>query len=129
MIVHHNRRSLFMTGNNSLELLTLRGKSSLPRPTVTPNQGNPPPETDGDEDECPAFGYLRGVRDRAPSLELRFSDGNAQAFPYTLLTTAVYDPSRGVLCKFVGDLVYYVLIEGSNLNVAVKQGMSLYSRG
>jgi hypothetical protein len=34
-----------------------------------------------------------------------------------------------VLCKFVGDLVYYVLIEGSNLNSMMKRSVSLFSRG
>jgi hypothetical protein len=40
-----------------------------------------------------------------------------------------YNPSAGLLLTFVGDQVYLVLIEGSNLNALVKNAVSLYDRG
>ena len=84
---------------------------------------------DSDEEECLAFGYLRGIRDQALSLEFRFANGNREAFPYSWLGPATYNPSAGLLLKFVGDLIYLVLLEGSNLNALVNGAVSLYDRG
>lgn len=82
-----------------------------------------------EEEECLAFGYLRGIRDQARSIEFRFANNNRQAFPYGWLGPTQYNPSAGILLKFVGDLVYYVLIEGSNLNQLVGGATNLYDRG
>jgi hypothetical protein len=73
-------------------------------------------DDDGGEGACAAFGYLRGVRDRAAAVEFRFLTGNSTWFPYTWLGNWQFDPSEGLLLKFTGDLVYLVLIRGSNLN-------------
>ncbi|MBX9581874.1 MAG: hypothetical protein K2X87_16340 [Gemmataceae bacterium] len=35
----------------------------------------------GEEEACPAFGFLRGARERAVTIEFRLRDGNAEAFP------------------------------------------------
>ena len=86
-------------------------------------------EVDSEEEECVAFGYLRGIRDRAMSLELRLANGNRQSFPYSWLGPMTYNPSAGLLLKFVGDLVYLVLLEGSNLNASVNGAASLFDRG
>jgi hypothetical protein len=86
-------------------------------------------ETVADEEECPAFGYLRGLRDRALALEFRFANGDSAAYPYSWLGPIEYNPSAGLLLKFVGDLVYLVLLEGSNLNALVNDAISLYDRG
>ena len=86
-------------------------------------------DADADEEECACFGYLRGIRDQALSLEFRFANGNREAFPYSWLGPATYNPSAGLLLKFVGDLVYLVLLEGSNLNAVVNGAVSLYDRG
>ena len=40
-----------------------------------------------------------------------------------------YDPSAGLLLKFVGDMIYLVLLQGSNLNALVNGSMNLYDRG
>ena len=108
---------------NDKTLDLLRCKASLRQQRTTP----PPPATD--EEQCRAFGYLRGIGDQARSLELRFANGNREAFPYSWLGPAKYNPSVGILLKFVGDLVYYVLIEGSNLNTLMNNAISLYERG
>jgi hypothetical protein len=110
------------------QLLTLRGKSGMAR-SVSPAEQHGVAEPAGDEDECRAFGYLRGIRDRALALELRFANGNSESFPYTWLGPVRYDPSAGLLLKFVGDLVYQVLLDGSNLNALVNNSVSLYDRG
>lgn len=71
---------------------------------------------DGGEGFCAAFGYLRGIRERADAVEFRFRDGNSVWFPYNWLGTWKFDPSEGLLLKFSGDLVYLVLIRGSALD-------------
>ncbi len=63
-----------------------------------------------------AFGYLRGLHERADALELRFREGNSSWFPYSWLGNWEFNPSAGLLLKFSGDLVYLVLIRGSNLD-------------
>src|SRR5271170_5470530 len=73
-------------------------------------------EAEGTEASCKAFGYLRGIRDSATSVEFRFKDGNSTWFPYSWMGTWKYNPSEGLLLKFSGDLVYLVLIRGSNLD-------------
>ena len=73
-------------------------------------------DDDGIEGSCAAFGYLRGIRERAEAIEIRFREGNSIWFPYTWLGNWKFNPSEGLLLKFSGDLVYLVLIRGSNLD-------------
>jgi hypothetical protein len=78
-----------------------------------------------DEDaevSCGAFGYLRGIRDLPGAVEFRFRDGNSAWFPYGWLGPWRYNPSEGLLLKFSGDLVYLVLIRGSNLDKPLNEG-------
>ena len=82
----------------------------------TGNLTNKDDDGDGGEASCAAFGYLRGIRERADAVEFRFRDGNSIWFPYGWLGTFRYNPSEGLLLKFSGDLVYLVLIRGSNLD-------------
>ena len=74
------------------------------------------PEDDVGEASCAAFGYLRGIRERADAIEIRLRDGNSTWFPYGWLGNWKFNPSEGLLLKFSGDLVYLVLIKGSNLD-------------
>jgi len=88
---------------------------------------NPP---DGGEGACAAFGFLRGIRDRADAIEFRLTSGNSVWFPYNWLGTWKFDPSAGLLLKFSGDLVYLVLIRGSNLDRPVgESGIDLIRAG
>lgn len=87
----------------------LKGYGSPP----SRQEAEPP---DGGEASCPAFGYLRGIRERADAVEFRFKDGNSVWFPYNWLGTWHFNPSEGLLLKFSGDLVYLVLIRGSALD-------------
>lgn len=86
--------------------------------------GNLPKEPEAEEAElsCGAFGYLRGIRDLPGSVEFRFRDGNSAWFPYAWLGPWRYNPSEGLLLKFSGDMVYLVLIRGSNLDKPLKEG-------
>lgn len=81
-----------------------------------------PTDSDGGEGACTAFGYLRGLKDSANSLEFRFRDGNSIWFPYSWLGNWQFNPSEGLLLKFSGDLVYLVLIRGSNLDKPLPEG-------
>ena len=92
----------------------LQGKSHLAGYGATPDKKEPEPEAG--EASCAAFGYLRGIRERADAIEFRFRDGNSVWFPYGWLGTWKLNPSEGLLLKFSGDLVYLVLIRGSNLD-------------
>ena len=79
-------------------------------------------DTEASESSCRAFGYLRGIRDHSAAVEFRFRDGNSMWFPYSWLGTWKFNPSEGLLLKFSGDLVYLVLIKGSNLDKPLKDG-------
>ncbi len=88
-------------------------------PARTPQKGG---DGDGTEASCAAFGYLRGIRDEGASVEFRFRDGNSTWFPYGWLGPWKFNPSEGLLLKFSGDLVYLVLIRGSNLDKPLNDG-------
>jgi len=98
----------------------LKGKSHLPGKTE--NVPTKEPEVEGVEASCAAFGYLRGIQDQAPAMEFRLRDGKTIGFPYAWLGTWQYDPSEGLLLKFSGDIVYLVLIHGSNLDQPLNGG-------
>ncbi len=103
----------------------LRGPQRPERPA-----GHPVQEQDSDEESVAAFGFLRGLRDQALSVEFRFQDGNREWFPYSWLGPWKYNPSVGLLLKFTGDVVTLVLIRGSNLDALVKQrSVNLTDRG
>jgi len=87
-------------------------------------------DAEGEEVSCGAFGYLRGIKDRANVVEFRFRAGHTMWFPYGWLGPCRFDPSEGLLLKFSGDLVYLVLIRGSNLDQPINEGhMNLTSGG
>jgi hypothetical protein len=88
------------------------------------------PDKDAEEEFCPAFGYLRGIRDRALAIEFRYRDGNRDYFPYSHLGPWRFNPSVGLLLKFTGgDVVTLVLIHGSNLDALVNNAVNLTDRG
>jgi hypothetical protein len=79
-------------------------------------------ESEEPEASCKAFGYLRGLRDQSSAVELRFRSGNSMWFPYSWMGNWQYHPSDGLLLKFSGDLVYLVLIRGSNIDRPLNEG-------
>jgi hypothetical protein len=94
----------------------LHSKGQAPPPTAKKL------DTDEVEASCAAFGYLRGLRDASASVEFRFRDGNSTWFPYNLLGPWQFNPSEGLLLKFSGDVMYLVLIRGSNLDKPLAEG-------
>ncbi|MCZ2340467.1 MAG: hypothetical protein LC104_01565 [Bacteroidales bacterium] len=92
--------------------------------------GSGPRPPEGGEGACAAFGFMRGVRDRADALEVRFRNGNGVWLNYNWLGTMTFDPSAGLLLKFSGDQIYLVLIRGSNLDRPVEDsGIDLIRAG
>lgn len=78
-------------------------------------------EPEGTED-CGAFGWLRGIRDKANMLEIRHKDGRITALGYAWLDLVQYDPSEGITLRFSGKSVK---ISGSNLNTEVRPNIRL----
>jgi len=79
-----------------------------------------------DSDECDdlgAFGWLRGIRDRATMLELRKKDGRILAIGYAWLERAEFDPSAGIALH-AGDT--RVHIAGRNLNGSAESTFRLF---
>src|SRR5437899_1592262 len=74
---------------------------------------------DGEEESCRAFGYLRGLHERAEAVRFCFRDGNSLCLAYSWLGAWQHNPSVGLLAKFTGDVVTLVLIRGSNLDMPV----------
>lgn len=73
-------------------------------------------------DDYGAFGWLRGVRDRALYLELRRKDGSVTAFGYPWLESVTFHPSEGMTLIFSGRKV---TIRGRNLNVPARPNVVL----
>lgn len=84
---------------------------------------------DIEEESCLAFGYLRGLHERALAIEFRLRNGNRDYFSYNHLASWRYNPSVGLLLKFTDDVVTLVLVRGSNLDALVKQSVNLTDRG
>ena len=74
-------------------------------------------------DDHGAFGWLRGVRDRAIMLEIRRKDGQIKAFGYAWLQLAEYDPAGIITLSFPGSRVR---LHGRNLNHAHGSGAKLF---
>jgi hypothetical protein len=97
-----------------------------PSPVLTPARGQ---AQETDEEACRAFGYLRGLQDRALEVEFRLRDGTSESYPYSCLVSRHFDPSVGLLLKYTGDVVTLVLIRGSNLDTPVGRTVNLTDRG
>ena len=113
----------------SIDLLRKLGAArpaeSVPDAKVTPAL----PHADEEECETPAYGYLRGIRDRALNIEFRrTTKGDELSFPYAWLGPTRHHPSIGVQLLFAGAESYLVTLWGRNLR-SVEGGMSLYDRG
>jgi hypothetical protein len=104
--------------SESLELLRKTGTTT--RPVAD----------EDDEAASPAFGFLRGVRDRALNIEFRRErEGDSFSFPYSWLGPTRCHPSFGLVLLFSGSEQYLVTIKGRNLNTLGETGLSLYERG
>jgi hypothetical protein len=111
--------------NEFLELL----KPHPPRAASAPGLAKEK-RPESDEDSCRAFGYLRGLQDKALAVEFRLRSGDREWYPYSWLGPWRFNPSVGLLLKFTGDLVTLVLIRGSNLDMQVGEtGVNLTEGG
>ncbi|HLJ92763.1 MAG TPA: hypothetical protein VKU02_06155 [Gemmataceae bacterium] len=109
---------------HSPHLAKVRGSYS---PETTKEKGKEP---EGDEETCAAFGYLRGLQDRALAIEFRLRSGDSECYAYSCLVSWRFNPSIGLLVKFTtGDGVTLVLIRGSNLEMLVNGTVNLTDRG
>jgi hypothetical protein len=86
-------------------------------------------EADGEEASCKAFGYLRGLQERALAVRFCFRSGNSICLPYSWLGPWEHNPSAGLLAKFSGDAALLLLIRGSNLDALVAGSVNLTDRG
>jgi len=74
-------------------------------------------------DDLEAFGWLRGIRDRAIMLELRKKNGNILAIGYGWIEKMEFDPSEGITLHALGQKFR---IKGRNLNSEVRPMVRLF---
>jgi hypothetical protein len=74
-------------------------------------------------DDLGAFGWLRGIRDRAVMLELRRKDGSIVAIGYGWLDRVQFDPSEGITLSAAGQKIR---IRGRNLNAEIRPSVRLF---
>lgn len=74
-------------------------------------------------DDLGAFGWLRGVRDRAAMLELRKKDGNILAVGYAWLDRVEFDPSIGITLHSGGQTIRLL---GRHLNGELRPQVRLF---
>jgi hypothetical protein len=74
-------------------------------------------------DDLGAFGWLRGIRERAVMLELRRKDGSIVAIGYGWLERVAFDPSEGITLSAAGQKIR---ITGRNLNAEVRPAVRLF---
>lgn len=77
------------------------------------------------EDEYIAgvFGWLRGVKERSPMLELRLKSGDSDVFSYALLERVRYNRSTGITLQFGTNTIQ---ISGEQLNTPAQANMTLF---
>ena len=92
------------------------------RPPLAPDLV-PLPDDNGEPEAFGCFGLLRGVRERAVSLELRRRTGEALAVPYGYVSRLEFAPSTGILICCGADAIR---IRGRNLNHELRPRVSLF---
>lgn len=75
-------------------------------------------------DDLGCVGILRGVRERAVSLELRKASGNVIALPYAWIERFEFDPSEGIAIRTGGQVVRLI---GRNLSAELRPNARLIS--
>ncbi len=107
-----------MTGSKILERYTGRNGGAAPH-----GAGAVPVLDEGDIDDLGCFGWLRGIRDRALSLELRLANGNIVAVPYHTIERFEFDPSEGIVLTVAGSKIR---LQGRNLNAEMRPAIRLF---
>jgi hypothetical protein len=75
-------------------------------------------------DDCGAFGWLRGIRERALMLEVRERGGEITLLNYAYFHPGFFDPSGALLLQFGAQKV---VIKGENLGQEVQPNVTLLS--
>jgi hypothetical protein len=114
MLLNVNGRDLIMTGK-ILERYTARNGANGASATATVD--------DSTIDDLGCFGWLRGIRDRAFSVELRRANGNIVAIPYHTIERFEFDPSEGIVLAVAGK---QICLKGRNLNLEVQPTIKLF---
>ncbi len=85
---------------------------------------NEPPDTDDAIDDLGGFGLLRGIRDRALTVELRKKDDTVLAIPYALIEQFLYSPTEGITLRAAGR---EIRVRGRYLNEPSMKPLSLFT--
>ncbi|HEV3304436.1 MAG TPA: hypothetical protein VG055_32595 [Planctomycetaceae bacterium] len=99
--------------NNHWEKYFVRSKTG---------EGTAEVEDDLSEDLI-SFGWLRGIRDQAIMLQVRYRNGTIEAFPYALLSFAQFKRSEGIWLCFGGKTIRIV---GRNLDAECRPNLRLF---
>jgi len=86
-------------------------------------QNGAAPVDESEIDDVGCFGWLRGIRDRALSVELRRANGNIVAIPYHTIERFELDPSDGIVLAVGGKRI---CLKGRNLNLEVQPTIRLF---
>ena len=70
-----------------------------------------------------AFGWLRGLRERAVMLELRHKSGNVTAIAYVMIEKLEFNPSDGITIHALGQRFR---LQGRNLNTEARPQVRLF---
>lgn len=75
-------------------------------------------------DDYGAFGWLRGVRDKALMLDLRKKDGSIKSVGYAWLHESDFDPSGTITLHIIGQKIKII---GRNLNAEFRPNVRLFN--
>jgi hypothetical protein len=84
------------------------------------NENDDPDQTE--IEDLGVFGFLRGSKERSPTLQLKRRDGNILAVGYGWFE-AEFDPSIGITLRFSDKKV---VIKGRNLNTESRPNIRLF---
>lgn len=89
-----------------------------------PRTGEGSAEVEDDlSDDLISFGWLRGIRDQAIMLQVRYRNGTIEAFPYALLSFAQFKRSEGIWLCFGKQTIR---IAGRNLDAECRPNLRLF---
>jgi hypothetical protein len=74
-------------------------------------------------DDLISFGWLRGTRDQAIMLQVRYRNGTIEAFPYALLSFAQFKRSEGIWLCFGTKTIRII---GRNLDAECRPNLRLF---
>ena len=98
-------------------------EKSAPDPFALRRKANGTNSAEGDSvEDYGAFGWLRGLQDRAIMLEIRLKDGRIKGRGYSWLQGVDFDGDGTITLNFSGETV---TIKGRNLNGEARSNVRL----